>query len=673
MAEIKLTINGRVRNVNVSRLDWTKAQAINAQYGSTPTDYDNINSNFDCIMQTTLDSAAIPTGADDTMVIFRSTHASGALISDIIPPSEQLGTRVVYLGARQKTGDSLVDYYDLWSDVGADPAPTNTDLDLTDPAQLIYSNAALSGSGVFWQSNIWRTGADTSGYKVNANAQAYIRTDAGGTFGVSMCTGASGGNSVIVWSFGIFTYHDNSGSTGDRGNRWDAGFGWFPKYQGTGILRGTPTNGNEWNAAKNAAYIDGSKLDDCISAEIVYTEISGKPYLGCAACKWSGGYISEIDVALIPSWFWGDYETPDGETPDTKPNYYGFDVQPSGGNGTYHYTNVDISIPTAENPFSGILHDGHGVHIYSISSSVYDEVSGSLWGDGSLASALWKKWQNYKFNPIAAIVGCHKLPYQLNPRGTFTQVDCRASGCPLTRTTSAYYVNGKTTVDYSCGSVDLTEKYFGNFMDYEPYTTISMFLPFIGWQTIPTDRVMGGNLYLDYRCDIVTGNVVAYIRCVDENGHQSYTTTASGNAAMSFPVTGNDNGIGQVLGSVTAAAGVAIGAAAGMGAGAMIAGAAGAGLGAATARHTTQQSGQVSGNIGFINQLQPFIFVSMPVSAYSELWQRLHGLQSMLPVTVGTLAGTGHTTFSEIHADTIPCTSAEQTEIENILKSGVIL
>lgn len=671
MAEIRLTINGRTRNVNVSRLDWTKAQELNALYGSTPTDYDNINGNYDCIMQTTLDSSAIPTGADDTMIIFRTTHSSGALMSDIIPPEQQMGGRVVYLGAAQHTGDQMLDFYDIWSDIGADPAPASTDLDLTDPDQLIYSNASLTGAGVFQQANLWRTGADTSGYRVNYNAQAYIRTVTGGTFGVSCCNGASGGNSIIVWSFGNYTFRDNSGSTGDRGNRWDAGFGWYPAYLGTGILRGTPTNGNEWNAAMNAAYIDGDKLDDSVTAEIVYTEINGKPYLGCAACKWSGGYITELDVALLPAWFWGDYQVP--EDPSENPQYHGFDGTPEKTSGSYSYTMTDIDLPTASQPFSAIAADSTGLHVYRISTSSYNGILNTLWGSGSLSKSLWDRFKNYKFNPVAGILSCHILPSDFMPTPDIGFVQPRAAGAPLLSTSDVKYLNSETTVTESARTIDLP-RYFSSHLNWDPYTAVQLFLPFCGWLNIPADRVFGGSLSIQYRCDIITGNVVCFVRCFDGDGNNTFSTQVSGNAAVSIPITGNDNGTGSVIGAITAAAGVAVAGATGVGgAAALIGGAAGAGLAVNTARHNIQTATTYSGNVASLGALTPYLFITMPIEHTSEKWRQLHGLPSGLGLTVSDLTGTGYTELAEFHAEIDSITPEEQQEIENLMKEGVIL
>ena len=683
MAQIRLKINGRDRNVNLAKMDWAKAERLNTEYGTTPTDSDNINSVYDCIMQTTLNGAAVPTGADNKMYIFRSTHSSGSLISDLVPLREQLGTRVVYFGARQKTGDDMVEFFDSPASLGIDDAPASTDLDLHDPEQIVYSQ--VSGLSPYTQAMVWRTGPDTSALLANMNAAAYIETTTGGKFGVSLCSNVtSAGTSVIVWSFGKSSYHDNSGSYSVRGNYWSgwgSTIGWYPSFGGVDVLTGVPFI-NCWSAtAMNNSFGDnGHTLQDDISAEMIYTEINGKPYLGMAACKWTGDFITEVDVVFLPAWFWGQYEEP--TDPSDIPQYHGFDGTPQRQSGSYSYTPNDIEMAsTPVQPVSGVSDTDFGLHVYRISDADYANIQSTLWGKGSLADALWNRWNNYKFNPVAGVLGCHVLPKAFMPDVTgMSYSQPRAAGGALETTGQAYHVNGQTTITATAASVSMPE-YFSSHLNWDPYTSVQLFLPFCGWISIPADRCIDtkedgstGSISIQYRCDIITGNVCCFVRCFNADGVNTFSTQVTGNAALSVPITGNDNGTGQILGAITAAAGVAVGAlTGGIGTAAMVAGAAGAGLAVNTAKHTLQNGSTYSGNVASLGCLQPYLLITMPIEHTSEQWRYLHGLPSGLGLTVGDLTGTGYTELSEFHAE-IDCISPEeQQEIENLMMGGVIL
>ena len=69
MAEIRLTINGRLRNVNLALLDWTEAGAINTERGGVTTLDDLIFERSNALCSGSLQN--VPAGADDNFFIFK--------------------------------------------------------------------------------------------------------------------------------------------------------------------------------------------------------------------------------------------------------------------------------------------------------------------------------------------------------------------------------------------------------------------------------------------------------------------------------------------------------------------------------------------------------------------------------------------------------------------------
>ena len=127
-----------------------------------------------------------------------------------------------------------------------------------------------------------------------------------------------------------------------------------------------------------------------------------------------------------------------------------------------------------------------------------------------------------------------------------------------------------------------------------------------------------------------------------------------------------------MLGAIAAGIGVAAAGIASGGSAALAAAGAGAGLGAATAKNTLQTASDYSGNAASIGVLTPFLIITMPIEYTSKEFRDLHGTASGIGVTVGQLEGTGYTEFSQYQCD-FECTEAEAREIEDIMKSGVIL
>lgn len=64
-------------------------------------------------------------------------------------------------------------------------------------------------------------------------------------------------------------------------------------------------------------------------------------------------------------------------------------------------------------------------------------------------------------------------------------------------------------VETDCGTIEIVGKY-GNIMDYE-HTTVEIYLPFIGFQKLDTEKVMNEVLSLVYKTNILNGDSIACI------------------------------------------------------------------------------------------------------------------------------------------------------------------
>lgn len=63
---------------------------------------------------------------------------------------------------------------------------------------------------------------------------------------------------------------------------------------------------------------------------------------------------------------------------------------------------------------------------------------------------------------------------------------------------------------FDFGSIDIKE-YYGTYLDYAPYTTISIFLPYIGYQSLNVNQIMGKTLNVFYSVNIINGQCTAFI------------------------------------------------------------------------------------------------------------------------------------------------------------------
>lgn len=76
---------------------------------------------------------------------------------------------------------------------------------------------------------------------------------------------------------------------------------------------------------------------------------------------------------------------------------------------------------------------------------------------------------------------------------------------------------------------------FESFLDYEPYTKLELYLPYVGTVPLPTSIFIGHAITLYTSLDMLSGNVTYFIYADDWQ-----VKTASGNARIELPVHGTD-------------------------------------------------------------------------------------------------------------------------------------
>lgn len=92
------------------------------------------------------------------------------------------------------------------------------------------------------------------------------------------------------------------------------------------------------------------------------------------------------------------------------------------------------------------------------------------------------------------------------------------------------------------GSININ-RYFNNFLDYSPYTNVSLYVPYCGKIELPVDIVMGKNLQIYISFDYESLNCIAMIY---SNG--AYVTNIHGNIGKDYSVSAT-NGFLKGLGS----------------------------------------------------------------------------------------------------------------------------
>lgn len=307
-----------------------------------------------------------------------------------------------------------------------------------------------------------------------------------------------------------------------------------------------------------------------------------------------------------------------------------------------------------------------------------------------LSSVIWttdigQTLANLLANPMDVIMSFHALPLNI-PKGEIQPIKV---GPIETTAQAALAVSQWVTLD--CGSIDVQE-YWGGFMDYSPYTKISLYLPYCGNYDLDVDEIMGHKLGVKYLIDILTGSCVAMVS-VDSSVKYQY----QGMCKYDIPVSAPDYramaaaAVSLVTGMVTGVAGTPMqhnkeysvdrttGAATIVG-GQITKGSApnmtGLTMGATAAgvmmaKPTISHGGAPSGNAGVLGVQYPYLTITRPRQAVANSQGAHVGFPAWITRTVGAMEG--FTVFEDIHLESLPFTAAEIDELNSILKSGAIL
>ena len=292
--------------------------------------------------------------------------------------------------------------------------------------------------------------------------------------------------------------------------------------------------------------------------------------------------------------------------------------------------------------------------IYNPTLSQINAFGAWLWSDNFIEQI--KKLFN---DPMQAIIGLHKVYATPATSGSQNiKVGYLDSGVSANVVSNQY-----TTID--CGTVTLSE-YFHNVFDYAPYTQINLYLPFIGIVNLDNADVMRSSIHIVYHVDVLSGACLAEVK-VTRDGAGGTLYQYTGNASVTLPISsGSYMGIVSSIASI--AGGIAGTIASGGAALPMLASAAGSAL---NARAKVEHSGGFSGNAGAMGGKIPYLIISRPQVALANNFQKYIGYPANYTTKLSNCKG--FVKVLECHIENVNATNTELTEIESILKEGVLV
>lgn len=347
---------------------------------------------------------------------------------------------------------------------------------------------------------------------------------------------------------------------------------------------------------------------------------------------------------------------------DTNP--YGTDgtSYPGGGDGTLGPGGLDFVDPALipDIPTIGAASCGF-MQMYNPSVGQLQALAAFMWSDAFDMNSYKKLFSD----PMESIIGLAIVPIEPSISGsknvTFGSID---SGISMPTIGNQYK-------KLDCGSVSI-EKYVGCFMDYAPYTKVSIYLPYIGIRELSPDDITGGSINVQYIVDVLTGACACFIAHSSRGVLYSY----NGSCITNVPLTAANfsgaiqNAVSAVIGGVGVIAGMATGAApiTAMGAASLLNSAANTAM---NSKPQIQRSGNLGGSAGIMSIQTPYIIIERPNLSVPFNVQNFVGQTSNMTSRLGNIKG--FTMVEYIHLHDVAATSDEIKEIEALLKEGVIL
>ena len=187
----------------------------------------------------------------------------------------------------------------------------------------------------------------------------------------------------------------------------------------------------------------------------------------------------------------------------------------------------------------------------------------------------------------------------------------------------APYVKEHTIV-VDCGSIEIAEHY-QSLLDYSPFSRLTIYLPFIGFQELDDKLVVGHTLKVQYVVDVLSGRCLAQLY-VDSTELKSCIAEYGGTIAAD-EMFGGDDGYNYY---------------------------------GAYELMTTLQLGELSCYV--------LIHTKIPLEGDIVNYK---GLPTNEIVKVGDVVG--FIKYSSIHVDGMTATDIEKSEIENLLMSGILV
>lgn len=332
----------------------------------------------------------------------------------------------------------------------------------------------------------------------------------------------------------------------------------------------------------------------------------------------------------------GDDTNENGGSSSTGGGYGGY-PQNTGHNGHTNPSNDTVNICN-----SGF------VTLYNPTLAEVKSFNTWLFSDATFTDAMANIVKRLMANPMDFVLFLALCRF--TPPSTVTNT---IQFCGINTNVTAKLINNQF-YQLSCGTVSGIHD-TNTFLDYNPKTKASIYLPYIGIRELNTDDVIGSTLSLVYNIDMMSGSCVAQLQVIRSARHDGDANiddviySWQGNVYETIPLTGTDwrGMLSSMIG--VGASGATLGAGIATSNPAMIAGGiSGIAQSVIGDKVSVSHSGSLSGSYGYMDEQRPYIILERPINNNPKRFGEYNGYMSNIYVNLSTVEG-----YTEILPDTL--------------------
>ena len=301
---------------------------------------------------------------------------------------------------------------------------------------------------------------------------------------------------------------------------------------------------------------------------------------------------------------------------------------------------------------------------FALNSVNVNQLAGYLWNaDETIFNEIVKGLSLMGGNPIDGIIDLRLYPFDVVTKSTNTAVEHIVVGRTDTKINGVKISNYNAILDL--GSCTFFP-YFGNFLDYEPFTTGSLYVPYVGIVPISTADFMGQTISCKMVVDITTGSCTAVVFA-----NEIPIIYKNGNIGVEIPMTGTNSAeyASRIMGGLTSgAADVALGASS-KSVGQVVSGVGAIADSALSVNNTMYNTaGSSSPACGLWQPQNCYFIIQRPVPIVPENYGHTVGYACNYQAKIGDCSG--YTQTYNVDVSSINAPESEKNAIAGILNSG---